>query len=84
MRQLVPREKLAVFRLEDGFGWEQICPQLGKPIPDRPYPKGNAPVQFKELATKELNPKIAVGLIKLAVAVLVPTVATGILLYKWW
>ncbi|TLD34263.1 hypothetical protein PspLS_00312 [Pyricularia sp. CBS 133598] len=84
VRQLVPKEKLAVFRLEDGFGWEQICPHLGKPIPDRPYPIGNAPVQFKELARTELNPKIAAGLIKLAMVALVPTAVTGILLYVWW
>lgn len=82
VRRLVPKEKLVIFQLEDGFGWEQICPHLGQPIPETPYPKGNAPEQFKELAAAALTPKIIRGLLKLATMVLAPVVAVGVMFYR--
>ncbi|KAI1865718.1 hypothetical protein JX265_008041 [Neoarthrinium moseri] len=36
---LVPKEKLLIMRLEDG--WEPICKFLNKPIPDEPFPRVN-------------------------------------------
>ncbi|KPM43299.1 hypothetical protein AK830_g3291 [Neonectria ditissima] len=44
--KLVPAEKLLVVKLEDGLSWDTICPFLGKPVPDVPYPRGNDPKQY--------------------------------------
>ncbi len=33
--------KLLVMNVVGGEGWEQLCPFLGKPIPDVPFPKAN-------------------------------------------
>jgi hypothetical protein len=46
---LVPPEELCVVKLEDGLGWEQICPFLGHKIPAEPYPRGNDPNEFGKL-----------------------------------
>ncbi len=35
--------------LEDGLGWEEICPFLGVPKPDREWPGRNTPDEFKQL-----------------------------------
>lgn len=43
----MPPEQLLVVKLEDGLGWEQICPFLGEDIPDVPYPRANDPKEFK-------------------------------------
>ncbi|KAI1772574.1 hypothetical protein F4818DRAFT_443959 [Hypoxylon cercidicola] len=76
-KTLILKERLLVAKLEDGFGWEQICPFLGHDIPSMPYPKGNAPAGFQELGKQVLRP----GLMKaaaLAVSViLVPIVGIG-------
>ncbi|KAI1269160.1 hypothetical protein F5Y18DRAFT_415007 [Xylariaceae sp. FL1019] len=39
VRDSVPVEKLLEVKLEDGLGWQQICPFLEAPIPDVPYPR---------------------------------------------
>lgn len=44
--ELVPSDRLLVVRLEDGLSWDTICPFLGKPVPDVPYPRENDPKQF--------------------------------------
>lgn len=49
VKELVPQHKLASFNLEDGFGWEQLCPVLGVPIPDVPYPVANTPERFDKM-----------------------------------
>jgi hypothetical protein len=46
---LVPPEKLLVVKLEDGLGWEQICPFLGVDIPREPYPHANDPKEFEKM-----------------------------------
>jgi hypothetical protein len=37
----VPPEQLLDVRLEDGLGWETICPFLGVEVPNVPYPRIN-------------------------------------------
>lgn len=39
VKALVPKDKLLVYRI--GEGWEPICKFLGKPIPDQPFPHEN-------------------------------------------
>ncbi|KAI1484878.1 hypothetical protein F5X96DRAFT_683262 [Biscogniauxia mediterranea] len=61
VQKLVPPEKLLVVRLEDGLGWEEICPFLGHEIPETRYPRGNDPKEFGKL----LRGYVARGLIPL-------------------
>ena len=42
---IVPRERLLVHRLGDG--WDPLCDWLGLPIPDVDYPSGNTTSDFK-------------------------------------
>lgn len=44
VKRVVPKEKLLMFKLEDG--WGPLCEFLGKPVPDVPFPKVN---ETKEL-----------------------------------
>jgi hypothetical protein len=48
VKRLVPPKQLHVLTLENGYGWEAICPYLGIPIPDVPWPKLNSTEEFKE------------------------------------
>jgi hypothetical protein len=48
VKRLVPPEQLHVLQLEDGYGWEAICPYLGDPIPDMPWPNRNSTSEFKQ------------------------------------
>ncbi|KAI0861280.1 hypothetical protein F4860DRAFT_503395 [Xylaria cubensis] len=76
-KALVPKDRLLVARLEDGFGWEQICPFLGHPIPATRYPRGNAPEEFKKMGDEVLVPRIKkAGLMALSTA-LIPVVSVG-------
>ncbi|KAI3324668.1 P-loop containing nucleoside triphosphate hydrolase protein [Xylariaceae sp. AK1471] len=46
-KELVPADRLLVVKLEDGLGWEEICPFLGMEIPTIPYPRMNNTKQFQ-------------------------------------
>ncbi|KAI1817445.1 P-loop containing nucleoside triphosphate hydrolase protein [Poronia punctata] len=46
VKRLVPPEQLKICRLEDGFGWNEICPYLGVPIPDTPWPQLHTADEF--------------------------------------
>ncbi|KAI2641023.1 hypothetical protein GGS21DRAFT_353898 [Xylaria nigripes] len=46
-KDLVPADRLLVVRLEDGLGWEQICPFLEVDTPAIPYPRVNDTKQFQ-------------------------------------
>ncbi|KAI0473578.1 TLD-domain-containing protein [Xylariaceae sp. FL0804] len=76
-KTIAPPDRFVACKLEDGFGWEQICPLLGHDIPEQPYPRGNAPAEFEAMANETLVPRLRrVGLIILtAVAVPVASVA---------
>ncbi|KAI1498634.1 hypothetical protein F5X99DRAFT_392935 [Biscogniauxia marginata] len=47
VKELVPAEKLHVVRLEDGLGWEQLCPVLGEDVPDQKWPTRHSADEFK-------------------------------------
>ena len=49
VQQLVPKDRLLVVRLENGLGWEEICPFLGHKTPNTPYPRGNDPRDFGKM-----------------------------------
>ncbi|KAI2624421.1 P-loop containing nucleoside triphosphate hydrolase protein [Hypoxylon sp. NC1633] len=46
VKQIVPPQQLTVVRLEDGLGWDDICPLLGVPVPDFKWPALNTPEEF--------------------------------------
>lgn len=66
------KDKLLVARLEDGFGWDEICPFLGIDKPDFKYPIGNAPAEFERMMTDQMTPIIRNAAVKVVTAVLVP------------
>ncbi|KAI0393732.1 P-loop containing nucleoside triphosphate hydrolase protein [Xylariaceae sp. FL0594] len=47
VKKLVPADKLLAVKLEDGLGWEQLCPFLGVDVPATPYPRTNDTRQFQ-------------------------------------
>lgn len=73
VRELVPPERLLVYRL--GSGWEPLCEFLGKVVPEGPFPHGNEgaavvrTIWNKQVRTaKEAAPRIALYLGGIAVA----------------
>lgn len=69
IKKYVPPERLLHVRLEDGLGWEQVCPFLGVEIPNTPYPRGNDPDEFKKIAGSFLESGIkkAFGIVTVSV-----------------
>lgn len=43
----VPRERLLVFRVSEG--WQPLCDFLGQPVPEEPFPKANSTEEFLAL-----------------------------------
>ncbi|GIK07270.1 hypothetical protein Aspvir_002928 [Aspergillus viridinutans] len=81
VKNTVPKERLLVVKLEDGLGWEQICPFLGVPIPEEEYPRGNDVENFKALAQGYLKERSRAAMLRLG-ALLVP--ALGVSGYLGW
>ncbi|KAI1347490.1 hypothetical protein F5Y01DRAFT_307504 [Xylaria sp. FL0043] len=54
-KELVPADRLLVAKLEDGLGWEQICPFLEVDIPTIPYPRINDTKQFQAHSTQMIQ-----------------------------
>ncbi|KAE8149316.1 P-loop containing nucleoside triphosphate hydrolase protein [Aspergillus avenaceus] len=80
-KSILPEDRLLVVKLEDGLGWEQICPFLGLPIPDQEYPRGNEPEKFQKLVESHLGPKLQAATLRLGSLVVG---AVGIAGYVWW
>ncbi|KAI9303281.1 P-loop containing nucleoside triphosphate hydrolase protein [Cunninghamella echinulata] len=47
VKRTIPKERLLIMNLGDG--WDILCPFLGKPIPDEPYPVSNSTKDFHKL-----------------------------------
>ncbi|KAI0594554.1 P-loop containing nucleoside triphosphate hydrolase protein [Biscogniauxia sp. FL1348] len=77
VKRIVPPEQLKVCKLEDGFGWEQVCPYIGVPVPDMDWPSLNTPDEFHSLVRPRMQAAARKGLIKIA-SMAVPLVAAGI------
>lgn len=54
----MPPERLLILDLNKGFGFEQICEYLEKPVPDEEYPRSNALAEFNVAAEWLLAPAI--------------------------
>lgn len=46
VRRTVPKEKLLEFNVKQG--WEPLCKFLGKPVPNKPFPRGNNTDDFEK------------------------------------
>lgn len=73
----MPKDRLLDVKLEDGFGWEQICPFLGIPIPAQKYPRGNAPAEFDKLLGSFIGDRLTATAFKVLGSIIVPAVAIG-------
>jgi sulfotransferase family protein len=77
----VPPERLLLLRLEeDGLGWQQICPYLGVPIPDAPWPMSHNKDEFAKVVEAAMGSSMKRAMAKMmgTAAVVVAGVATGI------
>ncbi|KAL7931880.1 hypothetical protein V8C35DRAFT_104578 [Trichoderma chlorosporum] len=81
VKRLAPKNQLLSCTLEGGFGWEQICPFLGKEIPKQRYPKGNAPAEFHGLLTNLIGPHVRNSMLKVLGTAMVPVIGIGMLVY---
>ncbi|GCB26243.1 hypothetical protein AAWM_09128 [Aspergillus awamori] len=81
VKKTLPKDRLLVVRLEDGLGWEEICPFLDVPIPEEKYPRGNEPDRFHKIIEEYLEPKLKNSMINLGT--FVATIA-GIGGYVGW
>ncbi|KAJ2992690.1 hypothetical protein NUW58_g2082 [Xylaria curta] len=76
VKRLVPPEKLKVIKLEDGFGWDELCPYLGVPIPNTPWPSLNTPEEFQTIVAPRMKTAATKGMA--GVATIMAVVAVGI------
>ncbi|KAH8650005.1 hypothetical protein BX600DRAFT_529124 [Xylariales sp. PMI_506] len=77
VKKQVPPSRLHVVRLEDGLGWEQLCPLLGEDIPDIPWPMRHTPEEFEEVVGKIMAPTGKRALMRFASLVAVPVIAVA-------
>ncbi|RAL05402.1 uncharacterized protein BO80DRAFT_461268 [Aspergillus ibericus CBS 121593] len=82
VKQTLPEDRLLVVRLEDGLGWEQICPFLDVPIPEQKYPRGNEPNVFHKIVEKYLDPRVKAAMINLGTTVAAVAGIGGYLAWK--
>lgn len=64
-------------KLEDGFGWDEICPYLGVPVPDEEWPSLNTPEEFGEVAAPKLKTAFMKGMLG-TTSIIAPIVAVGL------
>lgn len=77
VKAIVPPVQLKVCRLEDGFGWDEICPYLGVPVPEgTEWPSRNAPEEFFQISDKALNSGQHKAVV--VASVLAPLIALGV------
>ncbi|KAI1379454.1 P-loop containing nucleoside triphosphate hydrolase protein [Hypoxylon crocopeplum] len=77
VKRIVPPGQLKVCKLEDGFGWNEICPYLGVPIPDSKWPSLNTPEEFHEAADPKMKNAFMKGLVG-TTSIVAPVVAMGL------
>ncbi|KAI1775150.1 P-loop containing nucleoside triphosphate hydrolase protein [Hypoxylon cercidicola] len=77
VKRLVPPERLKVCKLEDGFGWDEICPYLGVPTPDFEWPSLNTPEEFHEISGPKLQRAFVRGVVA-TTSLIAPIVAVGL------
>ncbi|KAG7044185.1 nad dependent epimerase [Colletotrichum scovillei] len=81
VKKLIPADKLLVIKLEEGLGWDKICPFLGHDIPDVPYPRVNEAAEFQVMVMKDMIASWKKTALKVGVF-LVPLVGASIWLLR--
>ncbi|KAE8309993.1 Tubulin/FtsZ, GTPase domain-containing protein [Aspergillus transmontanensis] len=81
MNDTLPKDRLLVVKLEEGLGWEQICPFLDLPIPEEKYPRGNDPDMFHRIVADYMEPRVKAAMLNLGAMV---TATAGIAGYLGW
>ncbi|KAI3316611.1 P-loop containing nucleoside triphosphate hydrolase protein [Xylariaceae sp. AK1471] len=76
VKRIVPPEQIKVCKLEDGFGWNELCPYLGVSVPDTPWPSLNTPEEFHTLVGPRLQTAARKGMI--GVTIIIAAAAVGI------
>ncbi|KAI1747310.1 P-loop containing nucleoside triphosphate hydrolase protein [Xylaria castorea] len=75
VKRLVPPEQLKIIKLEDGFGWNELCPYLGVPVPDTPWPSLNKPEEFHGIVGPMIKKAASKGMAGIATIIVVAAVA---------
>ncbi|KAI0453603.1 P-loop containing nucleoside triphosphate hydrolase protein [Xylaria acuta] len=75
VKRLVPPEQLKVVKLEDGLGWNELCPYLGVPIPDTPWPSLNTPEEFHAIVGPKMRTAASKGMASVTTIIAVAAVA---------
>ncbi|KAI8945692.1 P-loop containing nucleoside triphosphate hydrolase protein [Xylaria longipes] len=75
VKRLVPPEQLMVIKLEDGLGWNELCPYLGVPIPDTPWPSLNTPEEFHAIIGPKMQKAVSKGIAGVTTIIAVAAVA---------
>jgi hypothetical protein len=73
IKENVPKERLLVMRLGDG--WEPLCKFLGKPVPDEPFPWANDGATADKIAARVMAGLVMRWLVILATTAAVPYTA---------
>lgn len=84
VKETIPADRLCLIRLEDGLGWEQICPFLDKPIPKEPYPEPNDPKMFEAIVEELVNPCMKRATLRLGAIVVTVLGVVGWSSMKYW
>jgi hypothetical protein len=46
VKKAIPADRLLIYRIEEG--WEPLCKFLGKPVPNKPFPRVNDTAEFQK------------------------------------
>lgn len=82
-KEVIPADRLHIITLENGVDWEDICPFLGLPIPDEPYPMPNDPANFKKMVDGFLKPRMRAAIIRLGAVALPALGVAGWVSFKY-
>lgn len=78
VRRSVPEDRLLVLHLGGkGFGYGELCPFLGKEVPDHPYPRTNNAETFGGIKDDFIKPGMARAMVKVLTLVAVPVGLTA-------
>ncbi|PWY95406.1 hypothetical protein BO94DRAFT_508678 [Aspergillus sclerotioniger CBS 115572] len=83
-KETLPKDRLLVVRLEDGLGWDQICPFLDVEIPEQKYPRGNEPDTFHKIVEKYVEPRVKAAMVNLGTTVAAIAGIGGYLAWKYY
>ncbi|OOF95309.1 hypothetical protein ASPCADRAFT_507202, partial [Aspergillus carbonarius ITEM 5010] len=84
VKETLPKDRLLVVKLEDGLGWDQICPFLGVAIPEQKYPRGNEPDTFHKIIENYVAPRVKAAMVNLGTTVAAVAGIGGYIAWKYF